>query len=160
MTSYESWVDRLIKQAQERGQFDNLPGKGKPLNLEDDALTDPEWRLANRLLKNAGFAPEWIEIDREVRRGWDDARAALLRSRAWRAARLQEAAGRTDPGAAQARERAEGEWRRAARQFQQAVAALNRQIDSLNLKVPALQAQRPRLNAAAELERLAGGAED
>ncbi|MEO8827558.1 DUF1992 domain-containing protein [Lapillicoccus sp.] len=38
----ESWVDRQIREAQERGEFDNLPGAGKPLgNLGDP--NDPDW---------------------------------------------------------------------------------------------------------------------
>jgi Domain of unknown function (DUF1992) len=38
---YESWVDQQIRLAQERGEFDNLPGAGKPLDgLDDD---DPDW---------------------------------------------------------------------------------------------------------------------
>lgn len=31
MSPYESWIDRQIREAQERGQFDNLPGTGKPI---------------------------------------------------------------------------------------------------------------------------------
>lgn len=38
----ESWVDKQIREAQERGEFDNLPGHGKPLtNLGDP--NDPDW---------------------------------------------------------------------------------------------------------------------
>jgi len=33
---YESWIDRQIREAQERGAFDNLPGAGKPLHLDED----------------------------------------------------------------------------------------------------------------------------
>lgn len=38
---YETPVDRAIRQAQERGEFDNLPGAGKPLDLGDP--NDPDW---------------------------------------------------------------------------------------------------------------------
>jgi hypothetical protein len=32
---FESWIDRQIREAMERGEFDNLPGAGKPLELDD-----------------------------------------------------------------------------------------------------------------------------
>ena len=41
MPSYESHIDRLIREATERGEFDNLPGAGKPLNL--GGADDPDW---------------------------------------------------------------------------------------------------------------------
>ena len=62
---WETWVDRAIRQAQERGDFDNLPGHGKPLVLDDDPYAG-EWRTAFRALKNAGMAPPWIEANREI----------------------------------------------------------------------------------------------
>jgi hypothetical protein len=39
---YESWVDKQIREAQERGEFDGLPGAGKPLERLGD-LNDPDW---------------------------------------------------------------------------------------------------------------------
>ncbi len=59
-------AERKIKDAIEQGVFDNLPGKGKPLNLEQDALTPPHLRTTHRILRNAGVAPEWILIDKEI----------------------------------------------------------------------------------------------
>ncbi len=37
----ENWIDRQIREATERGEFDNLPGAGKPLNLRN--TDDPDW---------------------------------------------------------------------------------------------------------------------
>lgn len=65
-------ADRKIREAMEEGAFDNLRGAGRPLNLEEDAAIDPSLRMAYRVLKNSGFAPDWIEeakdIDAEVAR--------------------------------------------------------------------------------------------
>lgn len=58
----------------EEGAFDNLCGRGHPLNLEDDASVDPSQRMAHRLLRNNGFAPEWIQDAKEI-----DAETACLR---------------------------------------------------------------------------------
>lgn len=50
-------VERKIAEAIARGEFDNLPGAGKPLDLDDDPLVPEELRIANRILRNAGFVP-------------------------------------------------------------------------------------------------------
>ena len=50
-------AERHIQQAIERGEFDDLPGAGRPLGLEDDALVPEELRAGYRLLRNAGYLP-------------------------------------------------------------------------------------------------------
>jgi hypothetical protein len=63
---WESLTERLIREAQEDGRFDDLPGLGKPLVLDDDAYAG-DMATANRMLRNAGAAPPWIESDKRVR---------------------------------------------------------------------------------------------
>ena len=63
---YESLIDQIMNKAQADGLMDNLPGQGQPLNLEDDALVPDEYRLGHRMLKASGFAPPWIEAQREI----------------------------------------------------------------------------------------------
>jgi hypothetical protein len=55
-----------IKAAMERGEFDNLRGKGRPLILEDDSRIPPELRMAYKILKNSGHAPPEIEEHKEI----------------------------------------------------------------------------------------------
>ena len=62
----ESLIDKQIREAQRAGAFDDLPHQGQRLPLVDDAAAG-EWALAYRMLKNANFAPPWIEADKEVR---------------------------------------------------------------------------------------------
>jgi hypothetical protein len=65
----ESWgshVDQIIREAQARGDFDNLPGMGQPLQLEGDNPFNPEWSAAFRVAKNAGAAPLWVQLDKEI----------------------------------------------------------------------------------------------
>jgi hypothetical protein len=50
-------VEARISDAQARGEFDNLPGAGKALQLQDEAPVPEELRAAYRLLKNAGYLP-------------------------------------------------------------------------------------------------------
>jgi hypothetical protein len=80
-----SHVDRMIREAQQRGEFDNLPGAGKPLPLEDNVYAG-EWQSAYRIVKNAGAAPLWIELDNEIRADGEALQALLERTRRWLAA--------------------------------------------------------------------------
>lgn len=61
-------AERKIQEALEEGAFDDLPGKGQPLNLKDDPNTPPHLRLANRILKNANVPPDWVQLDLEIRK--------------------------------------------------------------------------------------------
>ena len=66
MFAFEWLAERKIVEALARGEFDGLPGAGRPLALEDDALVPEELRLAYRVLKNAGFVPPEVEARREI----------------------------------------------------------------------------------------------
>ena len=59
-------AERRIAEAMDRGEFEGLPGAGKPLRLEDDSLVPEELRAGYRLLKNAGYLPEEIRLRREI----------------------------------------------------------------------------------------------
>ena len=54
-------VERKLAEAVSRGELDDLPGQGKPLDLADDPLVPEDLRLAYRILKNAGFVPEEVK---------------------------------------------------------------------------------------------------
>jgi len=55
MLALELLAERKIAEAIERGEFDGLPGAGKPLHLDDDPLVPEELRMAYRILRNAGY---------------------------------------------------------------------------------------------------------
>lgn len=57
LRALDDLIERRIRQAQEEGQFDDLPGQGRPLALDDDALVPEEVRAAYRVLRNAGLVP-------------------------------------------------------------------------------------------------------
>lgn len=67
MPGLDAIVEQRIREAQARGDFDDLPGAGAPLELGDDALVPEELRAAYRVLRNAGFLPPELEIHREIR---------------------------------------------------------------------------------------------
>jgi len=64
--SFEETVEAQIREAQARGDFDNLPGKGKLIDLTDYFNTPEEVRVAQSLLKNAGMVPVEIELLQEI----------------------------------------------------------------------------------------------
>lgn len=55
-----------IKKAYKDGEFDNLPGLGKPLQLEDMSGIPEELRMAYKLLKNAGYTQEEGQLRQEM----------------------------------------------------------------------------------------------
>ncbi|RME19180.1 MAG: DUF1992 domain-containing protein [Deltaproteobacteria bacterium] len=59
-------AEERIEEAMRQGVFENLPGKGKPLVLDDDSHVPEHLRMAYRVLKNAGFAPPEVELRREI----------------------------------------------------------------------------------------------
>lgn len=68
MTSwYESHIDRQIREAQERGEFDNLPGAGKPLP-DHGELYDEEWWVKDLARREGlpGGIPATLRLRREV----------------------------------------------------------------------------------------------
>jgi hypothetical protein len=64
--SFERIVETLIKEAQERGEFDNLPGKGKPIDLTEYFETPEEVRVAYSVLKNAGITAREVDLLKEI----------------------------------------------------------------------------------------------
>lgn len=59
-------AEERIEQAIARGELDDLPTAGQPLDLDDDRMVPPELRTAYRLLKNSGFLPEELDTRREI----------------------------------------------------------------------------------------------
>ncbi len=64
--SLDKIVEALIKEAQERGEFENLPGKGKPIDLTTYFETPEEIRLAQSVLKNAGMTSPEVQLLNEI----------------------------------------------------------------------------------------------
>lgn len=59
-------AEEKIKRAMEDGAFDNLSGKGRPLNFEDETWIPEDLRLTYRVLKNAGCIPLELEKRKEI----------------------------------------------------------------------------------------------
>lgn len=79
--SFEKIVESIIKEAMARGEFENLPGRGKPIDLTEYFNTPEDVRVAQSMLKNAGMVSVEIELLQEI--------AALKESLASRDGKLE-----------------------------------------------------------------------
>ncbi|MGL4577176.1 MAG: DnaJ family domain-containing protein [Burkholderiaceae bacterium] len=66
LSTSDDLIEEHIRQAHARGDFDNLPGAGKPLDLGEDAHLPAELRMAYRVLKNAGYLPEELQQIKDI----------------------------------------------------------------------------------------------
>jgi DnaJ family protein C protein 28 len=118
-------VEKLILEAQERGDFDNLPGAGKPLDLSENPLVPEDWRMAYRLLARSGYAPDVVEADKENR-----ARILQLEQRFDQFARRWQALSRQERRAKSAEREA---W---LAEYLEEIRQINRQINVYNSYAP------------------------
>ncbi len=63
---FEKIAEERIRQAMEHGEFDDLPGKGKPLEIEDDSHLPADLRMSYKILKNADCLPPELELRKEI----------------------------------------------------------------------------------------------
>lgn len=59
-------AEEKIREAIRNGELENLPGKGRPLRLENLSLVPEELRAGYIILKNAGILPQEIELKKEI----------------------------------------------------------------------------------------------
>ncbi len=59
-------AEEKIRAALRKGDFDNLPGKGKPLPKDDLAGIPDELRIGYKILKNSGFVPPEVQLKKEM----------------------------------------------------------------------------------------------
>ena len=82
MDRWETIAERKIREAMAEGAFENLRGKGRPIDLEENPYEDPSLRMAHRLLRNNGFAPVWIEEAKDLQQAIEESEQELVRDRA------------------------------------------------------------------------------
>ena len=125
MDQWQSIAERKIREAIEAGAFDNLPCKGKPIELDTDP--DPSMWMAHHLLRVNGFAPAWIEESKDIDAAIDRFRADVR-------------SGRQRP--------------RALDDLRSRAVELNRRILTFNLKCPSPQVHKWPLDIETELRNL------
>lgn len=131
--TWESLVERQIREAMEAGKFSGLPFQGEPLPKEDDTYAG-EWALAHHVLRNAGMAPPWIEADKGVRALLDRRQAIITRASSGRAP-------------------SSFGWQRDRAALEGLVLAVNAAVARLNAEAPTDRQHRRPLVLAEELAR-------
>ncbi len=133
---WESGVEKTIREAIERGEFDHLPGKGKPLNLDENPYAPEDWRMAYKLLSDAGMAPEWVEQSKDIRAAMEALAKWLDDQVHWQHERAHKA--KTLPIDKMIKERDHLQCVRGevSAMLRLRATELNKQIDVFNLKAP------------------------
>ena len=141
-------IEELLRRAIEEGKFDNLPGKGQPLPLDKiNPHADPDWELAYRMLKEAGYSLPWIETMRAIEADLAAARQDL--QLAWQVYQQDYAQQGATSLLAES-------WERSQRAFRDKLASLNKRIREYNLTVPAPRFQRPMMDFEDEVKKVKG----
>lgn len=145
-----------IEKAMEAGAFDNLPGKGKPLDLsgDDNPFVPEDLRLAYRILGNAGVRLPWIEQRKLIDAERADLERRVERHRAWaqgEALRYRE----IPPYLRSSRQsRLRATHATFTEEISRLIESINRKITIYNLSVPVISAQILPLDRERILNRL------
>ena len=142
MKRLESLTEKRLREAIENGEFDDLPGKGEPIDLRENPFEDPDLRVVHRLLRNAGFAPAWIEERKDIDAEFEAARQKL--SRAWA---LFGKDGKSPSDA---------EWDRSLGEFREKIVEVNQRTRIYNLKAPAAVFHRHHADADKIIKMITG----
>ena len=135
-------VTKQIQEAMERGDFKDLPGKGKPQQRDDNPYIPPAVRTVNQMLKDNGFAPRWIEVDKEIRAETEQAEKLIKNLKRRRS--CLEAQLRAQPLKRDAiRSVFELERTRRLEAYTVQLQQLNRKIQQRNLMMPLRDKQYP-----------------
>ena len=143
-------VNHLIKEAMAQGDFNDLPGKGKPLNLVDNPFIPREVRMMNQMLKDNGCAPRWIELDKAIR-AEDEQVDKLLANIKGQRERLTALIRRRPLKHDAIRRSFEIERTRALETYTSQLKTLNIRIQRFNLMVPGQNRQQPLHNLDAAI---------
>ena len=128
----ERLVEDLIQESMASGEFDNLAGKGKPLpnRVDYNPYTDFTTHKINQILVETGFAPEWVQLGKDIREDSEKIRKELQKERQ----RL---------GPLPLSKSKEDRWQQFCSKLQnEDVKELNKMINKFNLIVPNMNNQK------------------
>ena len=131
--SEKEWRDLIsqrIEEAMAAGAFDNLPGKGKPINVGPEPFVPADMQMANSLLKSNQLSPAWISDRNEMLAAVAQMRQQIANSAA------EYAQAFTATSDVDRRTQLDQTWRAEVERWRQEITALNRRIDIHNLSLP------------------------
>lgn len=145
----QEWQDLITEQLDEataNGAFENLPGKGQPLRLNENPNEPADMRMANKLLKDNNLSPAWIGDRRELLAEIEKLRAEMQRHWNLTCSRAQ-ATGSDRKAWARS-------WNRSMLQWEERIVELNQRIVGLNITLPIWRMELHRLRLDEELKRI------
>lgn len=126
---WDDLIEEMIQEGQEKGAFENLRGKGKPLDLKKSGF-GAEWDMAHGIMKDNKVLPPWIEKRNRI-----TAETELLRQAIGRMWGRYSSAYQISPGKTH-RDALALEWGGMCRDWEKKIAAINKNIDDFNLGRP------------------------
>ncbi|KAG8234071.1 hypothetical protein J437_LFUL013567 [Ladona fulva] len=135
-------VEDLIQESMAKGEFDNLTGKGKPLQQQNyNPYVDFVTHKINQVLVENGFTPEWITLQKEIA----EEKAAILES-------ISTDRSYYGPNPLESLEAKQ--WISKVKKHEKAVKQLNSKIVKFNLLVPILEKQMFLFNLEKEANKI------
>jgi DnaJ family protein C protein 28 len=139
-------MDELIEEAMRSGAFDDLPGRGKPLNLSNNPYA-PGAELAYQLLKDNNYTLPWIAQRQKIQAGTDNLRTEIIRD--WHRYQAEFLPARDELIRASLKRG----WRERLEAWDEKIATLNKRIAALNLKQPGEGLEILKITLDSELNR-------
>ena len=146
-TTYKTVVEKQIQEAMERGEFDNLPGKGKPLDLDINHFAGDN-ELAFKMLKDNNFTLPWIADRNRLFEEIRDFRERMLHQWQLHGAQVLAMARGGQEGVAQRR------WTALLMQWLSNIERLNKRIADVNMGIPIRNLEILSLGIDSELTRI------
>lgn len=131
------FVDDLLQEAARRGEFDNLPGAGRPLQLTDNPHAG-DTQMAYKMVKDGGYTLGFVAERQKLLE-----RVAILRGQLKRAAQRNDGTIGAQLG-----------WQTSLASLQKQVEKLNRAIRDYNLKAPRVQFHLMLFDIEAEIQQV------
>ena len=146
LNEWQDLISEQLDEAASKGAFDNLPGSGRPLRLNENPNEPSDMRMANKLLKDNDLTPAWIGDRKALLAEIEALRTSIQRQ--WTLMCARAAAPGTDA------EALASSWNRTLRDWENEVADLNRSIADLNIVLPLWRMELHRLLLDEELDRV------
>lgn len=143
---WQDFISQRIDEAMAEGAFDNLPGRGKPLNLNENPNEPPDMAMANKILKNNDVTPAWIGDRKALLKDIEALRGEMSQRWAWTEAEW------STPEANQ--ERLARYWAGRVAEWSERIGQINSRILNLNLTLPIWRMELVRLQLSEELARI------
>lgn len=150
---WQAEVERAIREAADRGEFDHLSGAGEPLTDDSNEVFAGDKALAHKIIKDAGYLPDFLELRRDIERTIAEAQLFIRRS----IRRRERGLARLDSVKLEKmvplHRRTWDDWYANVAEFERRIFEINLQIEIFNLKNELPSMFMKKLDASAEREQ-------